>query len=119
MTPPAHISAQDQASAAQNPLQHLNAPACTAGHAEGKDRTGHGHMLGTLEGTEPCWPHQQNGGNRAWGMGVWLGPTCFVLSLPHRDTQITRDTRAAPQVLGLDFLCLASQEHQAVPLEYQ
>lgn len=66
-----------------------------------------------------CWPHQQHRGNRAWGMGVWLGSAGSVLSLPHRDTRIARHACAAPQMLGLDFLCLVSQEPHAVPLEYK
>lgn len=34
------------------------------------------------------------------GTGEQLGPGGSVLSLPHRDTRITRDRCAAPQRLG-------------------
>lgn len=88
----------------------------------GTDGTGHGHTLATLEGTEHtallatpmAWRGTEHGA-REYG---W-DPTCSMLFLPHRNTRIARDVCAAPQMLGLDFLCLASQEHHAVPLEYK
>lgn len=73
-------------------------PCCSslaAGRAEGKDRRGQGHMLATLEGTEPCWPPQQHGGNTAWGWecGWDLRALCWPCAAQP-------ETPAAPQVLG-------------------
>lgn len=82
----------------------MNRTRTHAGHTGGHRACSTAGHSNSMEGTE----------HGAWECS-W---DPHALRCPCRDTQVAKCVRCS-QMLGLDFLCLASQEHHAVALEYE